>query len=214
LRLLHVLAFALALGEVQADSFPTIVHEPSRGVFLVANESMVDPNFARTVVLLTDHGILGSVGLIVNRDSGVPVVSTIPELKGLERRTVTLRFGGPLEIASIRLLVNSDTEIASAYKLFDGVYFINSTSLLRALLADDSAHKPTINYYAGYAAWNPGQLDSEVARGDWHIVKADPAMIFEHDPDSMWRELIEKLAGTWVLVDNASGQGHVLRPPM
>jgi putative transcriptional regulator len=63
---------------------------------------------------------------------------------------------------------------------------------------------PTINYYAGFVAWSPGQLDAEIAHGSWHLIKADRATIFEHDSATIWFELIKKLEGTWVLMENAS----------
>jgi putative transcriptional regulator len=44
--------------------------------------------------------------------------------------------------------------------------------------------------YAGYAGWMPGQLDLEVARGDWHILQADADTIFEKELSDIWPELI------------------------
>jgi putative transcriptional regulator len=173
----------------------------------------MDPNFAQTVVLLTDHSVLGSIGLVINRTSDVSVVTSMPELQGLEDDTNKLRIGGPLAIHSIRLLVSSAQDINFAVRLLDGVYFVNSTASLRALLVDTPpARKPVINYYAGYAAWRPGQLGTELARGDWHLIKGDPATIFEHDSETMWDEFIEKLAGTWVLMENHT-ERTTARPP-
>jgi putative transcriptional regulator len=48
-----------------------------------------------------------------------------------------------------------------------------------------------LRVFAGYSGWDPGQLDGEVARGDWIVV---PAL-----PDDV---LTRKDAGLW---------GHVLR---
>src|SRR5262245_47469270 len=38
-----------------------------KGSFLVAEPSLVDPNFHRSVVLILDHGQAGAYGVIVNR---------------------------------------------------------------------------------------------------------------------------------------------------
>jgi len=203
LTMVCVAAF-LTVGAASAETFPRTVREPQRGVLLVADKSLVDPNFSHTVVLLTDHRIVGSIGLIINRSSSVGVVSTLPELTGLEESETKLRFGGPMQIRSVRLLVNSPVEIPSAEHLFEDVYFVNSTTLLRSLLGDkhSSASTVAINYYAGYAGWSSGQLAAEIARGDWHLIKADTATIFQRNPDVIWRDLIEKLEGTWVLMEN------------
>jgi putative transcriptional regulator len=201
---LACLVSVLAIGSALADTLPSVVRELRRGIFLVADKSLVDVNFSRSVVLLTDHGIVGSIGLIINKASSVAVVSTLPQLEGLEDSRAPLRFGGPVEITSVRLLVANAADIPSATRLIEGVYFVNNTMTLQSLLEHKgSSETPTINYYAGYAGWTSGQLAAEIARGDWYLIKADAATIFEQDPDTIWPELIEKLEGTWVLLDNA-----------
>ena len=52
--------------------------------------------------------------------------------------------------------------------------------------------------FAGYAGRSPGQLESEIARGDWHTVKADEETLFGDEPESLWRKLIERFSGHWV----------------
>ncbi len=194
----------LAAETVPADTLPALVREPAPGILLVADHSLIDPNFSRTVVLLTYHGLAGSIGLIINRSSNVSVVATLPDLQGLEDPDARLHFGGPLELRSVRLLVGSSADVEGAERLVEDVYFVNSTIILRTLLADLPAGKrPAINYYAGYAGWSSGQLASEIARGDWHLIKADHARIFEHDQNSLWEDLMESLEGTWVLMENA-----------
>ena len=89
-----------ALG-APPQQLPNIVREPAQGVFLVAKKSLSDPNSSRTVVLLTDHGFHGSIGLIVNKTPTVSVVSTLPELTGLEDAATKLHFGGPLQIRAL-----------------------------------------------------------------------------------------------------------------
>ena len=39
---------------------------------------------------------------------------------------------------------------------------------------------------AGYAGWAPGQLDNELARGDWHVVEADEDSVFSDRPAEVW----------------------------
>ncbi len=201
LTALACLSLSQAASAVPANVFPEIVREPQRGIFLVAAKSLHDPNFSRSVVLVTEHGNQGSIGLIVNKTTTVSVVSTLPEFDGLADPEAKIRFGGPVQIQSVRLLVNSATEIPSAERLFADVYFVNSTTTLQLLLADDDA--AAINYYAGFSGWSPGQLEMEIARGDWHMIKADGEAIFEQDNTNIWLKWIERLEGTWVLIDNA-----------
>jgi putative transcriptional regulator len=198
---LACLSLSLAASAAPANVLPEIVRKPQRGIFLVAAKSLHDPNFSRSVVLLTEHANQGSIGLIVNKTTTVSVVSTLPEFDDLADPEAKIRFGGPVQIQSVRLLVSTATEIPSAERLFADVYFVNNTTTLQLLLADDDA--AAINYYAGFSGWSSGQLETEIARGDWHLIKAGSEAIFEQDSANIWLKLIERLEGTWVLINNA-----------
>jgi putative transcriptional regulator len=206
------LAFAVA-GPIKSapssepDPRNIFIREPARGVLLVANSRLRDANFSRSVVLLTDHGPDGSVGLIINKQSSVAITTIIPGLEALESPETNLHFGGSLSIRSVRILVRSPVEIDSSERIIQGVYFINSIEVLRGLLEKDkSIASQTMKYFAGYAAWSPGQLDAELAQGDWHMATASETTVFSKDVDGIWMELVEKLEGTWVLLDNPSSK--------
>lgn len=49
-----------------------------RGRLLVAEPTLADPNFHRTVVYLIDHSDEGSLGVVLNRPSGTPVHAVVP----------------------------------------------------------------------------------------------------------------------------------------
>jgi putative transcriptional regulator len=47
-----------------------------------------------------------------------------------------------------------------------------------------------LRVYLGYSGWSPGQLEREIARGDWRIVAGDSEIIFSPEPEGIWRRLI------------------------
>ena len=60
-----------------------------RGKLLIASPALVDPNFARTVVLITEHNNEGAMGVVLNRPSETAVEDVASELSELvvdERR--------------------------------------------------------------------------------------------------------------------------------
>ena len=46
-----------------------------KGQLLIASASLVDPNFHRTVVLVTEHNPDGAMGVVLNRPSPVALAS-------------------------------------------------------------------------------------------------------------------------------------------
>ena len=62
------------------------------------------------------------------------------------------------------------------------------SELLDELTKEDT-DADRLRVYAGYAGWAPGQLDGEIARGGWHVVPGDTAVVFAEEPADVWAEL-------------------------
>jgi putative transcriptional regulator len=94
------------------------------------------------------------------------------------------------------LLVRSNRRPEGAHPVFGDIYVSGSRTVLKQMTKSVAATS-TFRAYAGYAGWAAGQLDQEVARGDWYILPADAATIFEKASDSIWPELIRRGAVEW-----------------
>lgn len=184
--------FLLSLSVVMAQTAPQAAL--SAGRFLIAGEHLRDPNFAQTAVLLLNYGERGARGVIINRRSDVKLAAVFPRISGLHQRPDTVYLGGPVARNQLVILLRSDGPIAGVEHVVDDIYV--STS--RQVLVDALNRAATVRVYAGYAGWAPGQLDREVARGDWHVLPADADTVFSDTPGGVWRELIEKGAVQWL----------------
>ena len=54
--------------------------------------------------------------------------------------------------------------------------------------------------FAGYAGWDAGQLESELARDDWILEEALPDDAFTDEPDELWAEVLRRKGGIYELV--------------
>ena len=69
---------------MEPDPEPIDVDPDSlRGKLLIASPALEDPNFDRTVVLITEHGEEGAMGIVLNRPSESEVAAVIPELEAI-----------------------------------------------------------------------------------------------------------------------------------
>ncbi len=190
MRLCRLVLAWIALCSV-AWGEPAAVEGLGAGRFLVAEEQVLDPNFARTVVLLIDYGPRGAMGLIVNRPSRRTLAEALPRFEALAGSKHRLFFGGPVEPEALLLLLRSDDPPAGFEEVLNGVYLGGSASkwvdLIGSGLEEDS-----VRGYAGYAGWGPGQLDNEVSRGDWSVLPAAAGQVFDPAPDSLWKKLMER----------------------
>ena len=185
----------LSLSVVMPQTAPQAALSPGR--FLVASKQLRDPNFARTVVLLLNYGERGARGVIINWPTGVKLAAMFPEIRGLQRRMDTVYLGGPVQRTRLLMLLRSDKPRAGAEHVVDDIYVSTSRRLLFDALGRTGS-AASVHVYAGYAGWAPGQLDREVARGDWHVLPADAETVFSETPGEVWRELIAKGAVQWL----------------
>jgi putative transcriptional regulator len=160
------------------------------GKVLVASRGLGDPNFAATVILLVHYDENGVVGLILNRRTDLPL-SRVLDLQAARDRSDPVYLGGPVERSAVFALFQSSTKIEKAENLFGGVYLISDRSLFEQTIS--ARPDPGVfHVYLGYAGWTPDQLRAEVKLGAWYVFPADTATVFNPDPDSLWKQMIQK----------------------
>ncbi|RMF91499.1 MAG: YqgE/AlgH family protein [Nitrospinota bacterium] len=162
-----------------------------KGKFLVASRQLGDPRFRETVVFLLRYDPQGAMGVVINRPGRVKLSTLFPSITDLQQRADTLYWGGPVSPSRLMMLFRFATPLEKAQHVWRDLYVSTSRTVLRRILKE-SKEKAQFRVYAGYAGWAPGQLDHEVWRGDWYVVDADMATIFETPPSQIWPELIRR----------------------
>jgi putative transcriptional regulator len=158
------------------------------GMLLVARDQIQDPRFRETVVLVLQHEPRGTVGLILNRPSRLPLAEAVPDQQELNKTTVTLSYGGPVAPEALLVLVAAgENPPIPALQVFGSLY-VTGIEPLTAWLAPG---RPAANYrvFLGYAGWGTGQLDREMQAGAWQVLPADAQQPFTNQLDSLWTEL-------------------------
>ncbi len=181
----------------------------ARGVILIAKKSMTDPNFAQTVLLITEYDETGTLGLVLNRPLEKLAVEILPQLQELGLDSLNLYLGGPVRMNSLRLLVQTGLDLGEDYQVIDNVFQITDLRGVQHLLQQEMGQF-SLRLYAGYAGWYPGQLEKELLRGDWHLFRVDAAMIFTDDPASLWERLTDQMDIQWVNRDEEKAPGSYL----
>ena len=153
------------------------------GNLLVASPALEDPNFARTVIFVINHNDEGAVGVILNR----------PTTLSLERLPHGWAVGGPV-------FAGGPVEPEVAIGLADGDAGQDGWERVgeRVWLADLEATPevpPRVRVFAGYSGWSEGQLEGEIARGDWVIAAAELDDVFTSDASTLWAGVLRRQPG-------------------
>jgi putative transcriptional regulator len=160
---------------------------------LLSMPQLIDPNFARTVVLLCEHATEGAFGLIVNRPSQVSAADAVQLEPLIEHpNDLPLLTGGPVEPQRGWILTATAPEGVEARELGSGLYLSASPVLLRRALMAQPAPRRT-HVFAGYAGWGPGQLDQELSDSAWLIMPVELDLIFEIPAAAAWEMAIRRL---------------------
>src|SRR5678816_3586177 len=174
-------------------------------ILLLSMPQMADPNFARTVVLLTDYTDEGAFGLVVNRQMDEPawtLVKTDPPVR--VDPNLKLWIGGPVDQQRTWVLMSeAQGPDEEQREVCPGVLLSVSKELTLQLLQNPPSSRARV--IVGYAGWSAGQLDKELADSAWLMTDVDPGLIFGVPPDQMWEAAIRRLGADPAALQTSSG---------
>ncbi len=162
------------------------------GKLLVATPDLLDPNFARTVVLIVEHDTVeGVLGLVLNRPSDADIASYLEEWAPIAAQPPVVFVGGPVTPEVALGLVDTPGEPPAEWNAVVGniglIDLAQSPATYRGVLR--------ARVFAGYAGWVAGQLEEELALDSWFVVPAEPADIFVDEPEGLWRDVLRRQPG-------------------
>lgn len=163
--------------------------ESFAGKLLVADTSMPDPRFAQSVIYLVRHNEDGAFGLIINKPlTKLPLAKLLSQMDIEGTATgvdLELYFGGPVQDDLGFVLHSRDFAAAQGTMVVDEGF---SVSGVRQVLRAISEHKGPEKalFTVGYAGWGPDQLEGELERGDWNVIDADEALVFDFPVPEKW----------------------------
>jgi len=185
MKLRLLLLLAALLGLVPCASAQTEINP--NGVFLVATPALADPNFRRSVVLVTQAPNGGTVGFIINRPGRRSLAQILPDNEVLKRFTEPLYLGGPVEAAGLFAVFRTKENPQGAMRVLGDVSFALDPAVVEVVLRTPPER---VRFFNGYAGWAPGQLAAELGRGGWYVLNADADIVFRKDMDKLWEEMV------------------------
>lgn len=128
------------------------------------------------------HDSDGALGVVLNRPTQLPVGDELPAWVEVCAAPACVYIGGPVEANSALGLGEGPTPPdATVVGLVGAVDFDGRPEDYRS-----------VRVFAGYSGWSGGQLDHEIARGDWIVVDALAQDVATATPDRLWREVLRR----------------------
>ena len=181
------------------------MQEESRaGQLLAATPMLGDVNFRRTIVLVVeDDKDEGTLGVVLNRPSEIPVEQVLQPWTNLVTGPSVLFRGGPVAPDSaLALALPLGDEQPIGWRSLAGSKLMSRLGLVDLgappeLLADGIA---SLRVFAGYAGWGPGQLEAEIDVGAWLVLDGMPEDAFAPEPDRLYPSVLRRQGGDMALL--------------
>ncbi len=142
--------------------------------FLLAMPGLAGTYFGDTLTFICEHNEEGAMGVVVNRPSQVTLMELMAQLGIQKGETPTDAYvleGGPVGGERGFILHSTDARFEASLDLGCGVMLTSAREVLEAIAAGEGPEHYLVAL--GYAGWDAGQLEQEVADNAWLTCPTD-----------------------------------------
>ena len=175
--------------------------------FLIAMPTLEDPYFSHALVYICEHNENGALGIIVNRPIDMNLAGLFDKidikLDAENLADLPVYFGGPVQLDRGFVLHRPIGQWQSTLAINSEIGLTSSRDVLASV---GSAGQPSeIIVTLGYAGWDPGQLESELAQNSWLTVPAKSDILFDLPPEERLPAAMLKLGISFTQLSDVAG---------
>lgn len=169
---------------------------PAKGRILISDPYMLDPNFKRTVVLLTEHNE-GSIGFVLNKQTDLSINEA---MKDFPTFNAPLFYGGPVQPDTLHFIHKLGDVLEGSQKILNGLFWGGNFETLKILVEQKQARPSDFKFFIGYSGWAAGQLERELEENAWLVTDANPEYAFADVPDKLWGDVLKDIGSQYAVM--------------
>ncbi|STO42569.1 Uncharacterized ACR, COG1678 [Grimontia hollisae] len=160
---------------------------------------MADKRFQHSVVYMCEHNEDGAMGLVINQPINISIANMLEQIEVEREQDVTrpvslnqpVLFGGPVSEDRGFVLHKNTKLFGSSIQLSEELTVTTSKDILSILGTNEEPEQFIVAL--GYAGWDAGQLEQELAENSWLTIEADPTVIFDTPINERWEKALKQL---------------------
>ena len=172
--------------------------KPETGRLLISYPTLNDFYFKRSIVLLTEHNLKGSIGFVLNKEVKISLSSLVkdfPEIDDL------VSIGGPVSPETLHFIHRLGVKIPEAFHVVDDIYWGCDFEALKDLIKAGLVENSDLRFFLGYSGWAEGQLEAELDQDSWLVIKNEQVNLFQKK-NVKWTEVVKRLGEDFRLWQN------------
>lgn len=174
------------------------IHKVDKGSILLAEPFMLDPNFRRAVILITEHTIDdGSIGFVLNKPIKMKINDLIQDFPEIDSRVY---IGGPVANETLHYIHDVGDILDDSIEISKGIYWSGDFEKLKFLIKSELIQPHNIRFFLGYSGWSSGQLMDELEYGSWVIAEMDPNYILKKRSRRLWNFVMKNKGGQFTVI--------------
>lgn len=174
--------------------------DPQNGSLLISEPLLNESYFQRGVILMIEHNARGSMGLVLNKQTGLTLNSLIDGIGDLAE--IPVFCGGPLANDRLFYIHTLGYLIPDSIEIGHGLYIDGNFDAIVSYLKSGNDIEDNIKFVIGYSGWDGDQLDEEIQNNTWAVnQKMIPRQCITGDGDAFWKEAVKGLGEkykTWL----------------
>jgi putative transcriptional regulator len=174
-----------------------MTEKPATGKILISEPFLNDPNFKRTIILLTEHSEDGSVGFVMNKPTDYRIHEVIEDFPVFD---AVVYYGGPVQLNTLQFIYKGEEIIDGSIEISPNLYWGGSFDLLKTLIEAKAVEPSDFRFFLGYSGWDNGQIEEEILMNSWIVADTTIDNIFSDEPDKLWRETLRSMGKKYALL--------------
>lgn len=172
-----------------------------KGQLLIAEPSIIgDVSFNRSIILLADHGLEGSIGFIMNKPLKYRLDDLIPEIDS----NFKVYNGGPVQQDNLYYIHSIPELIPNSIEISRGLYWSGNFDHVTKLISDNKIKENEIRFFLGYSGWDYEQLDSELSSNTWILTEnSHQEDIIQAVDELFWKNKMVAMGDAYSIWSNA-----------
>lgn len=170
-----------------------------KGRILISEPLINDKTFFKSIILITYHSKIETLGLIINQPTKFYLNEMIDDIN---KSDFKLYLGGPVDQNTIQFIHTLGNLIKNSVEINKGLYWGGDFAIVRKLINNNQISPNDIKFFIGYSGWHKNQLENEINEKSWVLDNTSTKLCMQKSNSELWSRIAKKRGGEYAIWSN------------